>query len=319
MKRLKLLNILLATLLSFGAFLFTRPLLVSALSKNVGVALLPTYTTEVKVDENGFSQIVIKDESGKITYLTDDNFTHASPVIEGNTVVWMSQFESTWQIFMHKINTGKTMQLTSTGNNVNPKVSGEYVAWEGFKDGIWQIFLFDGMKIKQITSDKNPKQDVSLDGNLLSYAKKDTQGWQIYLYNIERQSDEKLSERGNNRKPFIKDNVVVWETGEKEGPVSFEYDLSSKTLKKLVKTKEKAVVAGDSTSMLDNKDETTQPKTEIAGDTKPEEIITVDEIKKELKINEQETPESTQSSSELPQEIINGSETPESTNSTKND
>ena len=320
MTKLKPKNILIAALLALGVFFFTRPVIVSALPGLAQNNSNLIYETEVKISSEGFSQIVIKDQSGKITFITDENLTHASPVIDNDLVAWTAQTDTGWQIFYHNISTKKTVQLTNSGNNVNPQISGNHVAWEGVKGGTWQIFLFDGMKITQITESGGPKQDIDLKDGLLTYSAKESSGWQIYLHNIGSKSTEKISQRGSNRNPTIENSTVIWESGADSGLTMFEYNMTNKSIRKLAKNAggdaEGAVASDFDTNV------TTEYSSEIAeggiaaeGTHDTVKNITIEDIKEELKITEEETPESTESENEPLQELVQTEEIKESTSS----
>lgn len=235
MKSLKFTNILLSIFLASCLFFVTRPTIVSALIQGQTGSPTLIYETEIKVNQEGFSQVIIKDQNGKVTFLTDENVTHANPVISGDRVAWTAQLESGWQIFIHQISTGKTTQLTKTGNNVNPQISENYLAWEGYKQGTWQIFIFDGIKITQLTKDDSPKQDLQLNNTQVVFSKKEDAKWRIFSYDLNSKELTKISldQNTNNRNPHLKNNMITWDSFEKDQAIKLEYDPSDKSVKKL--------------------------------------------------------------------------------------
>jgi len=302
-------NLALSILIALGLFMLTRPILVSALVQAHQDNLM--FETEIRADEDGYSQVIIKDSNGKITFLTDEPLTHANSQISGRKVVWMAQIESRWQIFLYDISAEKTTQLTNKGNNVNPQISGDYVAWEGIRDGAWQILLFDSIKITQLTQGNAPKQDVAIEGNTVAYSQKEGDLWQVYLFNIAEETFTKVSDQNSARNPVIEQEFITWESFDDEGEVYFEYDMKDKKLKRLAKKVEKST---------DTPVETIAVVAPVESQPVPEPV-TKEDIMEELDLEEitgaPETSESTPSSDEVPslEDLLNIKDTEESTTS----
>jgi len=310
-KFIKIKSLILSILIALGLFMLTKPFFVSALVQ--AQQDNPVFETEIKADEDGYSQVIIKDSSGKITFLTDEPITHADPQISGQKVVWMAQIDSRWQIFLHDILIEKTTQLTNKGNNVNPRISGNYVVWEGIRDGAWQVLMFDGIKITQLTQDDAPKQDVAIEGNTVAYSQKEGDLWQVHLFNITEETFTKVSDQNSARNPVIEQELITWESFDDEGEVYFEYDMKDKKLKRLAEKVEKSAEAVIEKAVV-----------EVVAVEKPQpthEPVTEEDIIEELNLEEiiemPETPESTPSSEETPtlEDLLNIEDTEESTTS----
>jgi len=309
-KFLKVKNLSLSFLIAIGLFILTRPILVSALIQ-IQQEDKQVFETEIRADENGYSQVIIKDSNGKITFLTDEPLTHANSQISGRKVVWMAQIESRWQIFLYDISAEKTTQLTNKGNNVNPQISGDYVAWEGIRDDAWQILLFDGIKIIQLTQGDAPKQDVVIEGNTIAYSQKEGDVWQVYLFNIVDETFTKVSDQNSARNPVIDQELITWKSFDDEGEVYFEYDMKDKKLRKLAQKVEKPTDTPVETIAIVEPVEvqpTPEPVTE-------EDII--EELDLEEIVEVSETPESTPSNDKVPslEDLLDVEDTGESTTS----
>ena len=294
-KFIKVKSLVLSLLIALGLFMLTRPIFVSAL-----VQIQPNgsqvFETEIREDGGGYSQVIIKDSSGKIAFVTEDPLTHSNPQVSGQKVVWMAQVNSKWQIFLYDISIEKTTQLTNKSNNVNPQISGDYIVWEGIRDGAWQILLFDGIKITQLTQGDAPKQDVAIKGNTIAFSQKEGDVWQVHLFDIVDKTFTKVSDQSSARNPVIEQDLITWESFDDEGGVYFEYDMKDKKLKKLDKKTEKPAVAA------------------------PEPVV-VEDIIEELNLEEitevPETQESTPSAQETPtlEDLLDIEDTEESTTS----
>ena len=311
-KTTKMKNFMISVTAALSLFILTRPVIVSALvqpqtDNNV-------HETEVGSGENGYSQIMIKNASGKITFLTDKPLPHSNPQISGQKVVWMAQINSKWQIFLHDVSIEKTIQLTNKGNNVSPQISGNYVVWEGIRDGAWQILLFDGIKITQLTQGGAPKQDVVIEGNTIAYSQKEGDIWEVYLFNIIDKTFTKVSDQNSSRKPSIKQNLVTWESFNDEGVVLFEYNVNDKKLKKLEEKVEKPTDVATPNMEIENHTVTEKPQP-IPEPVTEKDII--EELDLEEIIEVPETPESTPSSQVTPslEDLLNVEDVDESTTS----
>ena len=137
------------------------------------------------VGKNGFRQITYE-LNGKQVVVTDEGYTHGHPATSGEYLAWMGQVGSTWQIFLHHLPSSQTIQLTHGRSNVNPAVKDELVAWEGQVDGTWQVFIFDGLRIRQVTDNKQSSVDVEIEGNAVRYARAEagTRGLQTHVYQV---------------------------------------------------------------------------------------------------------------------------------------
>jgi len=205
-----------AGLIASLLFLIVRPQLAGAINSqqieglhmaNVGVEV------ETRVVD-GYRQVEYVFEN-KTEMITGNNKPHASPETDGEYIVWMSQIGPYWQIFRYSLVTEETLQLTTSGNNVNPQVSGEKVAWEGQVNGVWQIFMFDGIRVKQLTNSSRPSQDVDLKDNWVVYRQKTVGGdWKIYITAL---LIGKTIDLGEGYGPeFVGDELVWWTQPEEE-------------------------------------------------------------------------------------------------------
>ena len=83
--------------------------------------------------------------TGSMKWLTDDDTRQLHPDIDGDLVVWTDlrngtvQSNGTYQnsdIYIHRISTGETRQLTSDpADQENPDIEGKWVAWTDYRHG----------------------------------------------------------------------------------------------------------------------------------------------------------------------------------------
>lgn len=190
------------------------------LSLQVASAGVPVST---EVSDDGFRQITYKFDDRDIE-VTDSNYTNSDPANDGEYITWMAQINGKWQIFLHHVTTGSTVQLTQAGNNVNPVISGTNVAWEGQVEGVWQVFLFDGVKTTQLTEGIEPSQYVDIDGDNVTYSQKKEDGsWKVYLYKIDVDRLVDLTADSNGNAPVIEDGRVEWKSQVGGSTLGFAY------------------------------------------------------------------------------------------------
>lgn len=237
-------KIISAFLIGIMSFLLIKPTFVQAVAGEEDLSL---YVTNVNVDvgtkvsKNGFRQIKYTHRDKEYT-VTDENYTNADPETDGDYITWMSQIGPCWQIFLHHITSGETVQLTTSGNNVNPSISGNYMAWEGQVAGVWQVFIFDGIRIIQVTEGDMPSLDVKIEGDYVVYGTKvsdEDNGWTVSIYdiattiyNVPSVSVTLLTPDGYGYAPDISEGIVTWDVLTDGGFESYLYDIESQTTAK---------------------------------------------------------------------------------------
>lgn len=157
--------------------------------------------------ENDMSQIYYEYSNNK-KFITKNNFPSASPVIEAENIVWMSQIDGVWQIFLYNIMTDQSSQLTFAGNNVNPKMDDGKVVWECGSEGVWQVCLYDGVGVSQITNgDMSVGPDI--DNGYLVYSRKDSaENWRIEGYWIQAKESALIYEGDGAHQTRLKENKI---------------------------------------------------------------------------------------------------------------
>ncbi len=186
----------------------------------------------IEKDENGINQLKAMQDS-KTLSITNHSFNHANPSLFGKLVVWMSQIDSHWQIFLKDIPSDKVVQLTFLGNNVNPQVNERYIAWERQVNGIWQIVVYNGYKMTQITNSSAPSQLIELENDFTLYQQKaeNGEGWNLFLYDIVKSTTKNLSEGMLSGPANLDGDFVEWVATNLEGRIyKNTYSISSGTL-----------------------------------------------------------------------------------------
>ncbi len=199
-----------ASLIASLLFLLVRPQLAAAINSQQieGLYMASQGVEAGTVVINSYRQIEYRFENKK-KIITEDNHSHADPDADGEYIVWISQLGPYWQVFRYSLVTGETIQLTTSGNNANPKVSGERVVWEKQVNGVWQVILFDGIRVKQMTTGSRPSQDVDVEGDWLVYRQKTAGGgWKVYITAL---LTGRTIDLGEGYGPeFIGDELVWW-------------------------------------------------------------------------------------------------------------
>lgn len=233
-----------------GLFFISKPILIKVFAEELGFDQMVNlkYTVETRLAKNGFSQIVLIDKNGKVTFITDEKYPHASPQTDDTYIAYMAQPQSTWQIYLYNIKTKKTIQLTQFGNNVNPQISNGKIVWEGFIDNKWQVFSFDGTRTLQVTKGGESKQDTDIENDLIVYSEVDNNGWKIKTYDLKTKKETQLNDRYPGGNPKLVDNLIIWESF--DGFTTYEYSINTKNItKKASSDRSKLANSTDSDSL----------------------------------------------------------------------
>ena len=186
-------------------FFAVRPMLVQALTLEEQLTQLlagGNVTVESEIGRNGYRQVYYN-IGGNKAFVTESNHVNADPMIDGEQMVWMSQINGRWQIFLHHIPTNQTTQLTLSGNNVNPKIDGGNVVWEGWLNDSWQVFFFDVKSVNQLTSG-DPSLNVDITGDYVVFARRDiNRQWRSVVYSIEKNETKEISVGNKSKNPKI--------------------------------------------------------------------------------------------------------------------
>lgn len=192
----KLIMWFLPVVISLALFVGVRPTLaeMSTFEEELSI-LLQTDGVEVGSESvDGFTQIYYIFD-GEKKFVTDGSQNSRQPHSAGEYIVWVTDVNGAGQIFLYHIPSGKLIQLTYYGTNLEPKVSKNgNVAWEGWVDQHdsenrlvsegWQILVFDGKTIKQITQG-DLSVDPDIEGDFIVYARKGSAGlWRSVAYSI---------------------------------------------------------------------------------------------------------------------------------------
>ncbi len=183
-------------IISIGLFFVIRPVLAQT------VEIPHDVTVGTVSGRDNFSQIYYE-FNGVREVITDNRYTNASPVSAGEYIVWVSQINGLWQVFLYDLTAKITTQLTFVGNNVNSKVEGKgRVVWEGWDGATWQIFFFDGSSTRQLTTgDTSLNPDIN--GDYISYGRRDISGtWRAVIYSMkdDKSVDVTVGEKARNPK-----------------------------------------------------------------------------------------------------------------------
>lgn len=195
-------------------FIFIRVVFTGWVLGEAGVGLLvagrPAETTVV-VDKRNFSHVVYR--LARLNHqVTETKYTTAGLSARDDWLAWMEQWGNHWQIFVHHIPTGQTMQLTRVGNNVNPKLSEEVIAWERFDGLSWQLFAWNGVDIRQITQAPRSSTLTGVSGQSIVYTQRlgDGVGLTIFIYNIPDESTTPLAPASVDGKIKLVDSEIIW-------------------------------------------------------------------------------------------------------------
>jgi len=222
----KILSFIYSTLIGVSFFVMLRPKITQALVNegSIGAYIDPSeISVGSKKGNRGMRQIHYS-YKGKKVQITDNNFTNADPVIDGDHIAWMSQIDGKWQVFYYHIPSGKKTQLSYLGNNVNPSISGNSVAWEGQVDGIWQAFYFDGVRVWQLTNSSYPIQGVYLVDKYVAYLQLNAGGSNesLFVYNTKNKTTIEMNLH-NNDDVEVSGRAVTWEKKNKDKVSRYKY------------------------------------------------------------------------------------------------
>ena len=201
---------LLPVFFAFLAFFIARPALADITLSDIELVLSLAEEKVVagaEAGENDMSQIYYQYGTEK-KFNTKNNYPSASPVIEADNVVWMSQIDGVWQIFLHNIVSEQTTQLTFAGNNVNPKLNEGKVVWECNRDEAWQICLYDGVGVAQIT-EGDMSIGPDMDNGYVVYSRMDDlENWRIEGYWISAKESALIYEGEGAHQTRLQENKI---------------------------------------------------------------------------------------------------------------
>jgi hypothetical protein len=208
-------------------FFAVRPTFAQIVSGQVDLAEYITANNValgLEYNESGYRQIFYSFQGNK-TFITSGANNVALPSAEGEYIVYMSQVQGSWQIFMYNILNGTTTRLSHGGNNVNPLIKDGNVVWESYTDEGWQVILFDGVKVMQLTTgDASMNPDV--EGDYVIYGRKDTAGtWRSVVYSLTEDKAIEVSFGNKAKRPKLKKGKVLFYQGssnEEEFPLTVE-------------------------------------------------------------------------------------------------
>jgi hypothetical protein len=195
-------------------FIFSRVVFTGWVLGEAGIGLLIAgwpAETAVLVDKRNFSHVTYR-LAGLNHQVTETKYTTADLSVRDDWLTWMEQQGNHWQILVHHIPTGQTMQLTRVGNNVNPKMSEETIAWERFDGLSWQLFAWNGVSIRQITQAPRSSTLAGVSGQSIVYTQRlgDGAGLTIFTHNIPDESTTPLAPASADGKIKIVDNEIIW-------------------------------------------------------------------------------------------------------------
>lgn len=162
---------------------------------------------------DGYQQVYYMHDEKKI-FVTSGNQNSRDAVSDGEYMAWVQEVNGLGQIILYHIPTDITTQITESGNNLQPRISGNKVVWEGWVDGGWQIFLFDGVRVRQLTSgDTSVHPDI--DGDEVVFARRGKGGgWRAVRYRLADGSMEDVISGPQAKFPRFREGRVVFAADE---------------------------------------------------------------------------------------------------------
>lgn len=149
------------------------------------------------LDEGGIGQVLLYDWTD-IIQLSDTNYDNSPARIDGSSVVWDGSDGSDYEIYLHDIDLGQTIQLTdNTYSEWNPNIiAGSKVAWYGYDGSDNEIFLYDigtGQTLR-ITNNSYDDRDAYVSGSYVVWLGRSSGNYDVYLYDIATDETTRLTD-----------------------------------------------------------------------------------------------------------------------------
>lgn len=156
--------------------------------------------TEVVLEEVHRQVNSILEEASTTGYAALTTSLSAPPGIGYGNIVFQSNRTGTWQIFKHELRTGKTVALTTLGQNYFPRVSadGTRVAFESTREGGRAVYIMniDGSDQRRITPLDMDIRNASWspDGEYITFhARVPEGGWAVHTIKADGTDLKRLS------------------------------------------------------------------------------------------------------------------------------
>ncbi|MDD5193671.1 MAG: hypothetical protein PHF67_03725 [Candidatus Nanoarchaeia archaeon] len=187
--------------------------------------------------------------------LTNDQADDLTPTISGDNIVWRKSGSG---IYLYNI-TDKTLNKISNQES-NPFISGNYVVWIKFNlyptDPELYSYNLITKQTNKISDIKTEFWALSISGNKVVWAGKDTGNYDIYLYNLDTNKKIKITNESHNQEyPSISGDKIIWTDFRGVNQDIYMYDLNLSIEKRITYdnlTKFYGKISGDNILYLDS-------------------------------------------------------------------
>lgn len=148
--------------------------------------------------------------NGQKKFITHSGQNGTQAVIDGEYIAYVSEVNGAGQIFLYHIPSDTTIEITTSGTNLEPRLSNGKIVWERWTDDKWQVFLFDGVSIRQVTEgDLSVNPDIN--ESEIVYARKNAAGeWRALRLSLGSDQAEEIKSGVVARYPKFKNGKIIF-------------------------------------------------------------------------------------------------------------
>jgi beta propeller repeat protein len=187
------------------------------------------------------------------------------PDLAGDRLVWQDNRNENWDIVLHDLAGGATVNLTSgqAADQERPRTDGRYVVWQDRRAGNWDVFLYDSttQATTPLTTEVADQQFPVVDGPWVVWQERG-ETWDIVALNLDTAERVVLSPTAASAldqiHPAIDGTTVAWEDYRFGLGEIFSYDLGARVERRIttnIANQSAASVAGGTVVWVDQRNQ----------------------------------------------------------------
>ncbi len=166
--------------------------------------------------------------TGESVLLSTTGIIEISPDISSGYVVWQALESEVWQIYVYDLSNVVSQVLSpSNAHQITPSISSDWIVWADYRNGDWDIYGYSKGSEYALVNVKGDQYQPKVYGNTLVYVDDSSGSNQVYLYDLYVGTFLQLSNEGNNVKPDVDENYVVWQSDVSDDWDLYAYSLSN--------------------------------------------------------------------------------------------
>ncbi|UCE74360.1 MAG: hypothetical protein JSV56_01285, partial [Methanomassiliicoccales archaeon] len=164
----------------------------------------------------------------RITWYDADEL---NPDIYGDKIVWYSDRNGDWDIYMYDLSSYIMMQITTNPQmQYYPAIYGDRIVWSDYRNGPANIYMYDLSTDTetQISSGPANQYGVTIYKDKIVWSDFRASNWDIYLYNLSTGLEMPvITNSADQYYPYIYEDKIVWHDTRYGNSDIFLYNLST--------------------------------------------------------------------------------------------